>query len=178
MNEHVEYPSILKMLGLTLGAMMFVVIGMVLMKYGGTEDFGGIKVTLVGGLSIVVFGPCMVYFIYRLFNLKPMLIINEEGIMDTSSLISAGELKWSEIQEIKVYQFMGQKFIGIQLYDLEAFLSQKSSFKRVLMKINARMVKSPINIAQPGMKLPLEQLYTMMLEHWERNIYRNGIEKS
>ncbi|WJH36976.1 hypothetical protein N6H14_15600 [Paenibacillus sp. CC-CFT747] len=88
--------------------------------------------------------------------------------MDNSSAIGGGELKWTEIREIVPYEFMGQPFIGLKLHDTERYLASRTGFQRLLMKANRGMVDAPINIAQNTLRQPLEEIYGIMADKWER----------
>lgn len=168
-NDLVIYPSTTKTIGLVLAALVFVVLGVVFIGVGQTGEEGSPGLVVIGGISVVFFGACLVYLVYRLFNRKPSLIVNDEGIVDHSSAIGGGELKWADIEEIMLYDYMGQRFIGIRLHDTETFLARQSGLKKTLMKANQGLVQATVNITQVAVKMPLEDLYVLMMEKWERD---------
>ncbi|WP_279588825.1 STM3941 family protein [Paenibacillus castaneae] len=77
-------------------------------------------------------------------------------------------MNWTDIQEISIYEFMGQKFIGLKLEDTDHFMSQQSGLKKWLMRMNKGMVQAPVNIAQSAISISLEELYVMMVSTWQR----------
>jgi hypothetical protein len=68
-----------------------------------------------------------------------------------------------------MYEFMGQKMIGVKLWNENAFLDRQNGMKRKLMTVNSSMVDVTVSIAQNSLTLPLDQLYTMMVERWKRS---------
>ena len=53
-------------------------------------------------IGMLLFGSCGIYMIIKFFDKKPGLIINNEGIIDNSSAISAGLIKWGDITNINI----------------------------------------------------------------------------
>lgn len=168
-NEMVLYQGTGKVIGLSIGALIFVLLGVLFVVGGLSEEKTHYLLVSIGVVSVVLFGLCLAYFVYRLFNRKPSIIVNEEGLLDNSSYIGGGFLRWEEIKDIVLYDFMGQRFIGIQLFDEEQFVNRQSAFKKGLMRLNSGMVQAPINIAQSGLKMPLDQLYGLIYKQWRRS---------
>ena len=73
-----------------------------------------------------------------------------------------GFLKWSEIKDFKIYDFMGQKLLGIELNEVEGSLQRVSKIKRRLLKMNLAFNCSMINIPQNTIDVPLEKVYEQM----------------
>ncbi|UQZ36937.1 hypothetical protein C2I18_27435 [Paenibacillus sp. PK3_47] len=122
---------------------------------------------LVGLVCIVFFGACMLYFVRKMFDRTPAIIINDEGVFDNSSYIPGGLVRWEDITHIELYELAGQQMIGIQLKDPDTFLKGQQGLKRRLIQINQGMVKAPVNIAQSALTLPLAQIYEEMLIRWQ-----------
>ena len=58
--------------------------------------------------------------------------------------------------------------IGVKLKDEQAFLERQSGVKRKLMTASTNMVDATISIPQNSITLPLDQLYLMMINQWQR----------
>ncbi len=69
----------------------------------------------IGLLSIVVFGLSFVVVLKKYLDNSPGLIIDQTGITDNSSGISAGHIPWSDIKEITTTKVFNQKFLTINL---------------------------------------------------------------
>lgn len=165
-HEHVEYPGAKKLIGLAFGALVFVALGVLFIVLGQSEEEPPIMVIIIGYISVGFFGLCLVYCLYRLVNKKPSIIINQNGIMDNSSYIGGGQLQWSDIADVVLYEFMGQKFIGLKLHDTERFMARQSGMKKAFIRMNRRMLDMPVNIPQSGVRMPLDKLYVLIKETW------------
>ncbi|XEC96550.1 STM3941 family protein [Paenibacillus tarimensis] len=118
---------------------------------------------LLGTISILHFGLSAIYFLYRLVLSKPSLIINDKGLNDNSSLLSAGEITWEEIDEITMYSYMGNRFVGITVNEDKA--KRLNKIKRMLLK-----ARNVISISEKSVSIPLTELYDILNELWQRQI--------
>ncbi len=134
----VIYPSRGKLLLLTAGGAMFVVLGFFLLRSTDVEE------RLAGIAGIAFFGLCMLYAIWRLLRPTPALIIHSSGILDNASGLSAGFLRWDEISGIFVASIRNQRFLAISLKDADAFLGRQSGLKAKMMKANVRRLALPL----------------------------------
>ncbi|MVP01059.1 hypothetical protein EDM21_16295 [Paenibacillus sp. N10] len=166
-NELVIHSSSKKVFVLVIAALAFVVAGGFLFWVGLTDEEESAVLMVVGIISIVFFGLCLLYLVFQLFNKKPSLIVNDEGVTDNSSAISGGLIPWQDIEEIILYDYMGQRFIGLNLYDTEAYLARQKSMTRMLMKANRGLVRATVNITQASLPYPLEEVYEVMMNKWE-----------
>lgn len=161
-HDIVIYPSKRKLIVMFLCSIVFIAIGMVMLM----QDQGG--VVLLGGVSVAFFGMCGVYCAYRMLVPKPAVILTADAFYDQASLGAAGRVLWSEVEEIKVYDMMGQSFLGVKMANPEEFLARCPGWKRSLMSANRAFVDTQINIPKVGIRGSLEQVAQEMLGHWER----------
>lgn len=122
---------------------------------------------VVGVVCMLFFSACLIFFIRKLFDRSPGLIIDNEGIYDNSSYVAGGLIRWEDIRNIEMYQLAGQAMIGIQLNDPDAYLQQQKGFKQRLNQINQGMVQAPVNIAQSALRMPLSEIYEEILIRWQ-----------
>ena len=121
-NEVVIYPKLTKLIFLAFCGIIFVIIG-VSITIGGMEAGKQSLFWVSFGVSaIVFFCICLMYLVYRIFNRKPSVIINDYAIVDNSSYINGGTIQWSEISDVSIHEYMSQRFIGIQLHNPEKLL--------------------------------------------------------
>jgi len=110
-------------------------------------------ISLVGLICIIFFGACTIFFLWKLFDTKYGLIINAEGIIDNSSGVSIGLIKWSDIIDIKTLKVKRQKFIVIEVEDPDMYIAlAKTRLGKIALKENFRMSGSPININSNSLK--------------------------
>lgn len=153
---YIIYPS-KKSLGMLLFfSLMFVVAGVFLLF---TEGISG----KIGGIvSLTVFGPAFIFILSRFFSKKPALVVETEYLYDNTSYVSIGKVEWNEIQDMYVYEYMGQKFLGLETKDPEFASKRTKGWKKTLSRMNQNMVPSQINIPQTALPISCKELYMII----------------
>ncbi|WP_339240069.1 STM3941 family protein [Paenibacillus sp. FSL R5-0517] len=165
-EQHVEYPNRKRLAWLTAGAALFVAAGFFLIFDRSSVTNDSILSGVIGILSILFFGLCFCYSLVKMIKKEPSFVINEDGFVDASSYTAGGAVVWKDVENIFMYELMGQKMIGVKLRDEKAFLDRQNGMKRKLMTVNSNMVDATISVAQSSLTMPLDQLYIMMMRHW------------
>lgn len=71
--------------------------------------FGNPTVIFITEIASVIFFGLVAVTMFRKFSdKKPGLIINNQGITDNSSGVSAGLIPWNDIDKIKISQVLSQ----------------------------------------------------------------------
>lgn len=161
--SYAEYPDKKRLALLMLGSLAFVAVGMWMIISGSWGE------AIIGVICVLLFGAALVFFLSRLLGRRPSLFINEEGIIDDSSYVSAGTITWDEIEDIGITDYSGQRWISIKLRDPQAFLQKQPGFKRWLMNLNNMLVDAPIHISQEMLSVPLGRFYEMVTDKWKRS---------
>lgn len=127
------------------------------------RTYNPVWVFAVGLASIVFFGLCLINIAKKLTDSAPGLIINDQGINDNSSGVSAGLILWSDIQEIRMTEVVNQKFLMLIVSNPDHYISRQTSFiKRKAMEINYRSYGSPISISVNGLKAKFDELFLLL----------------
>jgi hypothetical protein len=156
MNDFVVFPSRRKLLLYAVGALIFIAGGIFILRTPSIPWFDKV----IGGYGgVAFFGLCLVYLLYRVIKPSPSLIINHEGIFDNASALGVGLLRWSEIADVQIYQFLNQRFLGIVPTNVDRVLERQSAMKRWLLKMNQRyFVSAPFNIPENVLPIRLEDV--------------------
>ncbi|GAF22903.1 hypothetical protein JCM19047_2682 [Bacillus sp. JCM 19047] len=154
------YPSKKRMALIAVGGMVFVLIGSVFVMQVG------LVVKLIGTSCAIFFGSCTVYALIRLCSSKESCRIDQNGLYENASAASAGYIKWEEVKEVAIYHYAGQRYLGIELFDVKGFIRRQSLLKRLMLTINLWMpwLRTPINVP--------EKLVSVSLEEIQREVYR------
>lgn len=152
-DAFVVYPSRGKLVLFALLSAGFVVAGFFIWSNDRNDRF-------VAVADWIFFGFALLFFISRLGQRVPALIVNQSGIFDKSSGLSGYFLRWEEIDSIYISQMGRQRFLSIRLKDPEAFLSNFSGFKVKMMRANMKLVGAPLNISASTLPMKLEDLIT------------------
>ena len=175
MDDVVIYPSRTKLLLLALGSLVFVLVGVFIAQQEQVL-IGPLEVIVGSYIGVPFFGLCFVYAVYRLLDPKPAVIISMEGLFDNASAIGVGMLPWEEITDVYLYEFMGQRMLGIVIQDGDALIERQPHIRRVIAKINRSLVGSPINISQVSLPISIEELLERIEEH--RSLSRQRAEQA
>ena len=151
-----------KIILLSIGSFLFVLLGILFIIYPEkfisyimrSEEF----IRIAGIASVLFFGSTGIYGIFKMFDNKIGLTIDENGIIDNTNATSIGLIKWSEITEIKTEQVMSTKFLLIFVNDQSKILEKASGMKRKLMEANAKMYGTPISITANTLKFDFDEL--------------------
>jgi len=156
-----------KIVLMLLGALTFVAIGLWFViappiienSYWGNPA----KIAVAGYASIIFFGLCAFFFIRKLQDNKPGLIIDDTGLVDNSSGLSAGHILWSDVENISVIDIHRQKLIMLQVKNPRQYIDRQTSLlKRKGMELNNKMYGTPISITPNGLKITFENLLTIL----------------
>ncbi|MEL1245827.1 STM3941 family protein [Flavobacterium sp. DGU11] len=159
---------------LLIGSIIFVIIGVWILVSGPVSSNVLLDNPIVkygaGIASILFFGFIAVAYIVKLFDTRPGLIIDEKGITDNASGVSAGFIPWGDVRHIYTTQVMNQKFIMIGVNNPEDYINRQAKFlKKKAMNYNFKNYGSPISITPNGLKMDFENLLSALNTKWEEN---------
>lgn len=169
-KQRIEIPLSKKKLTLMLlGALTFVAIGLwfVIAPPTISNSYWGnpTKIAIAGYASVLVFGLCAFVLIRKLPDNKPGLIIDDVGFTDNSSGASAGQILWSDIEDISVIEIHRQKIIMVQVINPQDYIGkQTSGFKRKMMQTNYKMYGTPLSITSNGLKISFDELLATLVD--------------
>jgi len=169
-EEQIEIPlSKTKMTLTFIGSLIFVGLGIWFLvnppKISNPILGNPTTIFIIGIASIVFFGLVAITIFRKFSDKKAGLIINKQGIIDNSSGVSAGEIPWTDIQEITISQVMNQKFLMIIVKNPQEYIDKVTSpIKRNAMKMNYKSYGSPISISSNALKTDFDKLQKLINE--------------
>jgi len=168
-----------KLVLVILGTAAFVGVSIWIWLIAESQDLYGPRflksVALVGG---VFFGFCGCYAVKKVFDTRPGLIIDSTGIVDNSSSVSAGRIRWCEISAVRVAVISGQKLLVINLIEPQKYLARSGFLKRKLSGASVWITGSPINISSNSLCLNFDELFDVVTEAFERHLNSNALQTS
>jgi hypothetical protein len=127
-------------------------------------------IQIIGIVGIVFFGAVGIYGIRKLFDKKAGLIIDKNGITDTSNATSIGLIEWNDILRIRTKEVMSTKFLLIDIENPEKYIKKaKSGIQAKLMKVNLNMYKTPLSITSNTLKYDFGELEELIKKELKRN---------
>lgn len=157
---------------LVLGALLFIVLGFLIISlHVFRELYHHLFLQIAGYSAIIFFGMCLIVGLKKLFDKKPGLIINDKGIFDNSSGISIGLIPWNNITFIRTNEIISSKFLLIGISNAENIINSQNAFKRFWMKSNYKIYNTPIAISSGCLRIKFDELEKILIEKW--NLYKN-----
>jgi hypothetical protein len=115
------------------------------------------------------FGICGIYGCIKVFDSSPGLIIDNQGIVDNSSAVSAGRVPWDEIIALRISEIAGQRFLTIEVTEPEKYIERCGVLLRMLNSANTKMMGSPINISSNSLKVNVDELVRLLTEAFDKH---------
>lgn len=134
MKDIIIYEKKKEAIKVVLQAILMTVAAVVLL-YMGIQDKNTLFV-IVGGLGTAFFAFCLLVQLIRTIRRKPLFIIKEQGVEDTSTATAYGFIPYDEIQELVLGKTLGKASIGIVFKDIESFMSRQTPVKQKAIKNN------------------------------------------
>jgi hypothetical protein len=168
MTEIKLYKSSWKGIRLIALSLPFVLLGlwMISKEQKGTFDY------IMGWCSVSFFGLGIPLGIFVLFDKRPQIIINENGVFD--STLKQGEIKWEQIIEAYPIDIHNQKFISIVVNDTFEFKERPYKWAEKLNKLVGAQ-KLNLNLSQIKIdEIKLTELINKIINS-EKNERQNHI---
>ena len=153
-----------------LGSLVFVALGVYLIIISSVFtglffNFFSIFSVVWGIITILFFGIGAVFYVYKLFDKKAGLTINEEGIIDNSSGISVGLVRWSDIEKLKVTRVLFIRFLTFTVKNPQDYIAKAGNpFKRKMMEMNYKSYGTPIHISAGSLQVRFKKLHNLLTE--------------
>jgi hypothetical protein len=165
MSEHVAdrvaVPlSRMRLLLMLAGALAFVALGWWMIPNAGSarSSVRYWELVMISAATIGFFGWVGVALAVKLFDPRPGLVIDREGIFDNSSGVSAGHVPWSEIKRFHVTGVKRERFLTIVVADPEKYIRRASLLKRPWMRMNAKQFGGAIQIGANALRMDFEEM--------------------
>jgi hypothetical protein len=105
----------------------------------------------------------MVFSIRKLADKKPAFVIDDTGILDSSSAASVGLILWTDVRQISRAKFMKKEFVVIDVSNPEHYIKKQRSFlMRKSLQYNYKTFGSPIAIAAGAINCSVNELVAIL----------------
>jgi hypothetical protein len=113
---------------------------------------------VLGVLAILFFGGVAIFLIKKIFDRKPGLVFNSEGLVDNAGATAAGLIPWDEIEGYQVLEISRQKMLIVMVSDPDKYVARGNALRRKLNAANYNMAGSPISISTRTLKTSFDEL--------------------
>lgn len=153
---------------LVLGSAAFVAIGWWLWNkdLSGHDALRRTEARIAAPVCMGFFGITLLFGLWKLFDNKPGLVLNEQGIYDRSSMMGEHYAHWDEVSGISELRIKRTRMLRIHLRDPEAFIARcPNKWKRRILRMNMGMGASPFVIAAVSLAIGFEGLKGTIEDH-------------
>ncbi|GAB3425362.1 STM3941 family protein [Niabella aquatica] len=132
------------------------------------HSYGFIKVAGFIGTFVCIILTAFVA--QKVFNKKPGLTIDNEGITDNSLGVMFAKVRWRDVTDITHLQNAGDHYIKITIKDPEKYMEAEShSLKRKMLEMNYNTLRTPVNIAASRLKINFDELFAIVRRELEKH---------
>lgn len=150
-------------------SIFFVIMGISILADVDSTSENPMLLRIAGTACVLFFGALGIYGTKKIFDKKPGVMIDEQGITDYSNATSIGLIKWSDITAIRTHKIMATKFLMIDIRNPEAYLEKSnSSMQRKLMQANMKTYGTPISITSNTLNYDFEKLEKLVQEKFSK----------
>lgn len=156
-----------KLILLITGSLIFIAGGVWLLMHTPVPNIpllnSPVFVKIAGVASILFFGLCFTVMIKKIRDKNPAIVISDKGIFDNVSGVSAGNILWKDIKEIKSINTFNQRCLMVIVNNPEYYINkQPNVLKRKSMEINYRNFGSPISISANNLDCNFDDLKNIL----------------
>lgn len=118
-------------------------------------------VKVIGYIVSFILVLCTAFVAQKVFDKKPGLIMDNEGIIDASLGVVFPKLSWKDITEIKHLESEGKHYLKISIKNPQGFIAtEPNTMKRKMLEMNYKTLKTPVNIAASRLKIDFDELFS------------------
>jgi hypothetical protein len=150
-----------KFLFTTLGSFAFVALGINLWMIANAQTrVPPIAVQALAIMCILFFGLGAVIGSIKLFDNRPGIIIDQEGI----NIVGAYFIKWEDINDYSTVQVENTKCLLLYVQNPEDYIASAGRLKQVGMKMSMKMYETPFSISSNAYQCSFDELKNAILE--------------
>ena len=116
--------------------------------------------------GVLFFGLGGIGLSYQLLKRKYIVIMDDRGFEDHSTLANIGFVAWTDVKAMERWVIGKQEFIGIEVWDTDKLLAGKSWYARKLIRANMALGYPPITINLNSAKEEVGEVLAKMRENW------------
>jgi hypothetical protein len=106
---------------------------------------------------------CFIIIVCHLIHPKAILIINDKGIIDHSSIPVIGKIAWDEIADFYIGKMFKKEFICVELKDKQVYYSRMPFWKSWFIKCNTPKNMEPVYISMEAANADLRDVLELLM---------------
>jgi len=113
----------------------------------------------IGAIVLVVlFAPLGIALSAHVLKRAPALVVDADGIVDSTTLVSAGRVPWHDIETVRTTVVGEERFLTLIVADPEKYVQRGHFLKRRFNALNLRFYGSPVHISANALAISFDGL--------------------
>jgi|SRR5690625_3432476 len=126
-------------------------------------------IRISGIVGVCFFGIGIVFIVRKLFDNKPGLIIDQDGITNNTNVANMGLIEWADIAGIEKKQVMSTEFLILHTDNPQKYINRtKNVVAKQAMNMNFKTYGSPISITSNSLKIDFNELEKLIRSEFEK----------
>ena len=118
-------------------------------------------IKIVGAFGTALFGFGFVALLARSLGNRPLVVLSDEGLLDTESLFRLPLVRWNEVSGVDIEEELGARHLRVRLHDPDSVISRcRSPISRAVYNWGVRNDRPVVSVSQSHAGIPLEELKT------------------
>lgn len=168
MNDEIKIElSKKKIILLLLGATLFVVVSLWIWNYAEIQQrFSSVLMKIIAVVGFLFFGMCFIFGFLKLFDNRPGLIINNDGIVNnTQAAVGNQIVKWENVKGFDVVEIKRNKILLVFVDNANEIISQSNWWEKFWLRQNMNLYGAPVSITSNSLKCSFEELTKIITEY-------------
>jgi hypothetical protein len=118
--------------------------------------------SIVGIIGLLFSILCFIIIVCHLIRPKVILIINEQGLVDQSSIPRIGQIFWSEILDFYIGKMFKKEFICVKLKDNSILYSRLMFWNAWFIRLNTPKCLEPVSISLEATSTDIHEVLKLL----------------
>jgi len=120
--------------------------------------FAGWLIGFASAMGICAFGALFGWSLWRRSIKEPAVILDEAGLLDNVSVVTAGRLNWRQIERIWFAGPNWMPFLCVLPRDARSYIEGQCEWRRAIMRVNEWLFGAVVAIPIPVLKITVVEL--------------------
>ncbi|PTX14076.1 STM3941 family protein [Sphingobacterium faecium] len=121
------------------------------------------------GLITFLLSTIFLALFVNMYSRKTALILDSEGIIDTSSPIrNTRRIRWQNIVDIQKLELSGSTFILVFVDNPQQYINEENKLSKWINKNNYKFYRTPISISLVSLNTYVDTLEKQLKENWKK----------
>ncbi|MFC6997784.1 STM3941 family protein [Rufibacter roseus] len=132
------------------------------------EDYA--YTTLFRGVAMAGFAffglLCGGYGLFKLFDNRPGLVLDQHGIRDNSSAIAGKLIRWQQVTGLEERVIVNTPYLLVFVKNPEEVIRKENFFKQKIMRLNQKSYGTPLALSNQALQCDFEEMVKLVQQYY------------